>query len=120
MWGCLELSWSKLTKEEKAQIAGDAAPFGTDVKFPGFDGNNEGKYMSVARFLVDDLERYSNFKGRCDLNSHSHSIETYARMYRVFGTIRPSLSHGIMSAGQVTEVTEGKAPSQSRKDCCQL
>jgi uncharacterized protein len=94
MWGCLELSWSRLSEEEKEKIAVDAEPFGTDVSFPGFDGNNEGEYMNVARFLVDDLQRFSSFKGRGDLNSHSQSIETYARMYQVFGAMRPSLKLG--------------------------
>jgi uncharacterized protein YfbU (UPF0304 family) len=87
--------------------------FGTDVSFPGFDGNNESEYMNVARFLVDDPQRFSSFKGRGDLNSHSQSIETYARMYQVFGAMRPSLKLGVMNAGQVTELLKAKShPSQ--------
>jgi uncharacterized protein YfbU (UPF0304 family) len=106
MWGCLEASWPKLSKDEKAQIAVNAEPFGSDVKFPGFDGNNEIEHMNVARFLVDDLGRFASFKARGDLNSHCPSVETYARMYRVFEAIQPSLQHGIMNARQVTDVLQ--------------
>lgn len=44
-----------------------------DPKFVGFDGNNETDYFGVALTLVNDLDRFSDFKGR-SLNSHSRSL----------------------------------------------
>lgn len=108
MWTIIERSWSKFSKDEKAKIGDAAEPFGTDVEFPGFDGNNEGEYLSIAKFLVDELDSYSDFKGRGDLNSHSQSIETYARMHAVFERLRPSISQGVMTADQIIEVLKAK------------
>ena len=106
MWGCLEQSWGKLSPAEKAQIEKEAAPFGKDAKFIGFDGNHEGKYISAALFLTENLGRYVSFKGRADLNAHSHTLDTHRRMYQAFEKIRPTLSasSGLMNAAQITEV----------------
>lgn len=108
MWGCLELSCSKLSNTEEAEIAKDAEPFGTDVKFPGFDGNHEGEHMSVARFLTENLGRFSSFKDRADLNAHTHTLDTHRRMYEVFEKLRPSLSTGIMNTAQITELLQAR------------
>ena len=64
-------------------------PFG-DARFSGFDGNNELEYISVARFLIDHLDSFTDFKGR-DLNSHMPSIDRYSRMFLVFEPMRKSL-----------------------------
>ena len=32
------------------------------AKFPGFDGNNEGRQMSYARYYIVDLDRYSELR----------------------------------------------------------
>jgi len=36
----------------------EAELFGEHVVFTGFDGNNEGEYMSIARFLINELDRF--------------------------------------------------------------
>lgn len=89
MFSMIEYSYSKLSDAEKARIKIEAEPFGqeSDIKFQGFDGNNESKYLVVAHFLVDDLERFEEFKGRI-ANTHFPSIDTYRRMlpaYKVEG-----------------------------------
>ena len=61
MWDMLETSYQRLSKEDKAKVEKEAEPFGKNVQFRGFDGNNESEYMNVARFLVDDLDRFSAF-----------------------------------------------------------
>jgi hypothetical protein len=40
--------------------------------------------------LINDLERFSSFKGR-ELNSHTARTATYRRMLRVFEPMRPNL-----------------------------
>jgi uncharacterized protein YfbU (UPF0304 family) len=50
-----------------------------DLKFPGFDGNNETELLSYARYYVEDLGRYSRL-GITYFNSHHPTIEMYRRM----------------------------------------
>lgn len=53
-----------------------------DVKFPGFDGNNEGKQMSYADFFIKDLGRYSEIDELSHgyYNSHSRTLPKYRAM----------------------------------------
>jgi uncharacterized protein len=103
MWSFLERGYDKLSAKEKAQVEKEAAPFGKNVRFPGFDGNNETEHLGIARFLIDELERFSSFKGR-DLNSHMPSIETYRRMLRVFEPARRTLVGRELGAADVIEL----------------
>jgi uncharacterized protein len=42
MWSSLERAYAKLSPADKARVEKEA--FGKDVKFRGFDGNNEGDH----------------------------------------------------------------------------
>jgi len=107
MWSFLEEAYESFSAIEKAKIKIDADPVGSDVQFSGFDGNNEPELLSIARFLVEDMGRFSRFKGR-DLNSHHPSIEAYRRMLSVFEPIRATLvGHGL-SVTQVVEILKDK------------
>lgn len=100
MWDILEESLETLSDQEKAEIKTKAQRFG-GVKFMGFDGNGETEHMSIARFLVDDLKRFSRFKGR-DFNSHiPQSVETYRRMYSAFAPLRPRLTGRLLSVEEI-------------------
>ena len=46
------------------------------LQFPGFDGNNESGHLSIARFLIEDMDEWPQFKGR-DLNSHRSTIHQH-------------------------------------------
>lgn len=92
MWSFMEEGFEALSDDEKKQFAVDAAPY-NKVQFIGFDGNNEGEYRSIARLLIEKMDRFTRFAGR-DLNSHSPSIERYRRMYRVFEPMRQNLGMG--------------------------
>lgn len=103
MWSLIEEAYATFDAPEKTKIEAEAGPFGKHVQFSGFDGNNETEHMSIARFLIEDMGRFSRFKGR-DLNSHHPSIEKYRRMFAVFEPIRKTLvGHGL-TAGQVIEL----------------
>lgn len=103
MWRFIESSYAKLTKKEKSQIVADVGPWATDVKFVGFDGNNESALMTIAMFLVDDMGRFSEFKGR-DMNSHCPKSGDYRKMLTVFEPMRASLIGVPLSATQVTKI----------------
>jgi uncharacterized protein len=114
MWSFLESSYGKLSQKDKAQIEAEAGPLGKSVRFPGFDGNNETEHLGIARFLIDDLERFSSFKGR-DLNSHLQSIEAYRCMLRVFGPMRENLVGRGLSASEIIAILSERRPPARRK-----
>jgi uncharacterized protein YfbU (UPF0304 family) len=90
MWSFIEEGYEVLSNEQKALIVQEVGPWAKDVKFRGFDGNEEGSQMGIALFLVEKMNRFRRFKGR-SLNSHSSTFHEYAAMYRQFEMIRPTL-----------------------------
>lgn len=103
MWSFIEYAYSQLTDEEKAKLAMDVDPFGNNPRFQGFDGNNETAHMSTAMFLVNQLERFQDFKGR-SLDCHCPSIDAHKRMLSVFEPIRETLDADPLSLDQLTKI----------------
>jgi uncharacterized protein YfbU (UPF0304 family) len=102
MWWIIEEGYGKLSKADKARVEKEAEPFGKNVRFAGFDGNNE-EHFGIATYLVDDMKRFSHFKGR-DLNSHSPSVDGSLRMYSVFESIRPKLADRSLNADEIVQL----------------
>lgn len=114
MWNFLEEAYSSFGNVDRERVEKEAAPFGKHVRFLGFDGNNEGDALSIALVLVEDMGRFSRFKGR-DLNSHAPLLSNYARMYRVFEPMRASLvGPGGLNPDQVIDLL--KAMRRLEKD----
>ncbi|MEJ0096208.1 MAG: YfbU family protein [Methylocella sp.] len=91
MWSSIETAYSELLADERARVDRVKSPLSKTPRFFGFDGNNESEHIGVASFLIDDLERFSSFKGR-DLNSHfPGSLDIHRRMLAVFKPIRSTL-----------------------------
>lgn len=86
MWSMIENSFQELSTEEKARVVKEAKLFGESPKFPGFDANNESEHFSVARFLVEKMDRFQEYKGR-DFNHHFPTIDGHRRMT---GSYEPS------------------------------
>jgi uncharacterized protein len=103
MWMFLEDGYEALSESDKDLVKEQAAPFGTDVRFRGFDGNNEGEHLGIARFLIEKLNRFDRFKDR-RLNSHWHSIDTYRRMLRPFEAIRRTLEGRELTAPEIIDI----------------
>lgn len=109
MWSFLEEAFETLSDDDKTWLQKEADPFGKHVRFHGFDGNNESEYLGIARFLVEDLERFSRFReGHRDLNSHSPTLERYGRMFRAFEPIRLTLIGRGMNAREVATVLNAR------------
>lgn len=100
MWDFIEEAYERLKPSQKAAITEEVGAWATDVKFSGFDGNNESSQMSIARFLVDKMDRFSRFQGR-DLNSHCPTYSRYCRMLESFGPMRASLVGGGLGVQQL-------------------
>ena len=64
VWQFLEPSYANLSEEDKERVKKEAKPFGEDVVFPGFDGNNEGEYLGIAQFMIDKMGWFTEFRGR--------------------------------------------------------
>lgn len=62
-------SGKSLSKEMQARL-----------KFRGFDGNNETKYMGYAEFFCVRLNRFGDVEHPAGFNSHSPMVVTYKRM----------------------------------------
>lgn len=107
MWSFIEEAYELLSDEGKERLAKEADPFGTHVKFRGFDGNNEAEYMSIATFLVRDLERFTRFKDY-DFNSHSPTLVGYGRMVRAFEPIRATLIGRRMTVDELATVLNAR------------
>lgn len=108
MWEWLELSHEQLSAAERKRVATEAATFGKDVRFRGFDGNAESSQMGIARFLIEKLERFTRFKGR-DLNAHHETFTQYRRMLKVFLPMRETLMGGRLTADQIIAVVNAQA-----------
>lgn len=114
MWQRLEESFNNLKPEDKKWLA-DNAFLGDDVKFHGWDGNSstEVQYMSAARFLVEQLDRFEIFKGR-DFNAHMPTLDAYHRMLEVFDPILHKVLNKDFSAKQIAEVMNAAKHPENR------
>ena len=111
MWSFIEQAYGALEAEEKTDLEKKAAPFGKTTRFNGFDGNNESEYLSIAGFLIRQLDRFIEFKDR-DLNSHMPSVAGYRRMYETFEPIRRTLFDRRMSVDELAKVLNARRFSQ--------
>jgi uncharacterized protein YfbU (UPF0304 family) len=103
MWSFVESSFSELSAADKKRVKVEAEPFGRDVKFHGFDGNHE-HHTFIARVLIEDLDKWSEFKGR-PLNAHMRTVDGYLRMCGVFEPMRASLvSRKGLTADQIIAI----------------
>lgn len=107
MWELLEASHEDLSAADKDRVKAEADPFGDPVRFPGFDGNNECEYLNVARFLVEKMDRFAEFKGRIN-NSHMPTLGGYRRMLAALGPIRDGLHGNLLGAAQVIAVLNAR------------
>lgn len=75
-----------------------------DIRFMGFDGNNEAEYLGYARYFIVTLERYDEIRNQFaypDLNSHMYSIPRYKKMLEKWNSFGKSFG---MSKAQLEEL----------------
>lgn len=69
-----------------------------DIRFEGFDGNNETKQMSYARYFIIDLDRYSEIQGYAqgyDYNSHCEKLPKYRAMLSKWKSYPPETRYSM-------------------------
>ena len=113
MWSFIERGYAELSEKDKKRVESEAEPFGKDVAFEGFDGNEESDHRGIALFLINEVGRFLRFKGR-DLNSHCPSIDGHRRMLAVFKPMLATLIGGELSASQIIDLLKERIhPSHS-------
>lgn len=108
VWSRLESDFAALSAAEKKRVLNEGKVHGDAVTFDGFDGNNEGPYLSTARFIIQHLDKYEEWKDH-KMNSHSPSVESYRRMLPVFKATE--LKGGRMSVDHMIAVLTARFPS---------
>ncbi|MGW8114052.1 YfbU family protein [Caproicibacterium sp. NSD3] len=83
----LLMSYNQLKPEEKEQLDTE------DIKFEGFDGNEEIEYYSYAKFLLEVFQKYPQLydKRFYTLNSHWPNATKYQNMISKFESLN---THG--------------------------
>lgn len=107
MWSFIEEAYERYDATEKSALEEKADPFGKNVAFPGFDGNNESEYMSITKFLIKEMNQFPRFAKRY-LNSHCKVMDGYQRMLEKFLAIRPMLDGRGLSVEEMAEVLNAR------------
>jgi uncharacterized protein len=103
MWSRIEEAYKKLTKKDQTKVETE---FGQKIGLIGFDGNNEFELMRIARFLIEKMERFTEFKGRI-INSHSRTRDMYRRMLDVFEPLREKVGMEL-NADQIIQILKAR------------
>jgi uncharacterized protein len=112
MWRFIERAFGSLSKKNRARVEAEAKSLHLD--FAGFDEKHEGEHVRVARFLIEKLGRFTEFKGR-DLNSHIPVLTRYTRMLSVFEPMRKALIGRELSADEIVEILQaGMRPNAEK------
>ena len=101
MMSFIEYSIRELPEEERAEFESN-----TRLRFRGFDGNND-PHHGVAHALINDLNRFSEFKDR-GLNSHSQAtLPHYQRMLPIYAALQRESTGDSLSAEQLRTLVAG-------------
>ncbi len=109
MWTLLESGHAALSTEAKAKVERETG--WADVRFPGFDGNNEIEHLSIARFLVERMDYFPGLGPRAGINSHAQVLESHRRKLAAFRPLRRSLAGREMTGDELIRVLKGSEAS---------
>ncbi|HAT7731461.1 TPA: hypothetical protein JAX37_003333 [Enterobacter cloacae] len=104
MYDFLAFTYEQLDDAQKRQLHEEVRYFDgvNSVTFPGFDGNNEGRLMSIA-YMLKKMDRFS--KQDITKNSHMPTISIYRRMLDVFLPARADIIPGVGVSYEVLKNT---------------
>lgn len=102
MWSFIEEALESLSTADLGSLTSAIGPH-YQKTFTGFCGNTENEHIGIARFLVENMERFSRFEGR-DFNAHFPTLDRYRRMFSIFDTIRPKLIGRRLSVDELVKV----------------
>lgn len=112
MWEGIELSYDRLSSEERTFLKETKSISRKEVEFDGFDGNEEPDHYRVATIMIEDMDRFRHFKGRY-LNSHFPWLNRYRRMLRSLGSAEASRRNKYrLTKEEITQLIKPERPSQ--------
>ena len=83
MWVLLEGDLYDLGSEQKKKLVDSLDTDVESLRFPGFDGNNEGDHFSAAKMAIAEPYSFARLKDR-ELNAHWPVLEAHRRMLAVY------------------------------------
>ncbi len=100
MYRSLNNSYDELSREEKSEI--DLK----DIKFQGYDGNEEIDHYTYARFVLEELKRYDEIydNGKVKFNSHRNMLNKYDRMLNKWKSLGDR--YGTLSLSQIKDIID--------------
>lgn len=81
-----------------------------DIKFPGFDGNNEGKQMSYTEYFIKDLGRYNEIEQLSHgyYNSHWPKLDDYRAMLKKWEEYKNLPNRYMMNEQQIVDLLNSR------------
>lgn len=104
MFSFIGRGYEALSPDDRAKVDGSSEHVAAWLTFSGYDGNNEGRYRSLAETMVNRLDRYVNFKDVANQNSHCPMVGVYSRMFAAFEPIRETVIRREMTADEIIRV----------------
>lgn len=103
MFRALYNSYHELGDDQKEKINLE------EIKFQGYDGNEEGEYYSYSNFILEKMKRYHEIydNGKVELNSHSHMVPTYRKMLDAWVKVRDE-QYTKLTVKQINAIIEAK------------
>lgn len=101
MWAIVESHAKNVDAAEFARLTGRKIE---NFKFTGYDGNHESQ-CGDARFIVEKLGKFEEFKGR-DFNSHAARANQYAAMYQRFNELRQYTRDRNLTVTELAELSD--------------
>jgi len=116
MWDFIELSFDSLSVQDEKGYQEIVEIYRDEPRFIGFDGNHESEYVSTARFLVEELERFTRFKDR-GMDNGILTINLHRRMLREFHKYLHLVYSGLLlSIDQIIAIVNaGRPPNQGQE-----
>jgi uncharacterized protein YfbU (UPF0304 family) len=84
LWRFLVRAYESFDAADKKSVLAGAGVHG--IEFPGFDRNNESQQLSIARFMVERLDMFTELQVN---NSHVPILDRYHRMLKKFEPLYP-------------------------------
>ena len=112
MWLVIEGTCDRLSEDDRKRVEMGAPPCGCDVKFEGFSGNEETKYLGAANKVA--YGEFREFSGR-DLNSHFPYLDAYRRMLHRFDIIRSNTPSGDLSVADLIALLKERVHPDNRE-----
>jgi uncharacterized protein len=111
MYRLLGDHYGYMSPEDKRRIDTEA-PMG-EPKFPGFDSHDTGPHSGIARYIVEVLKLFTEFKN--NITGGVRTLDRFRRMLRVYLPLRDTLGSGKMTVDQMLSVLNETTHPTQRK-----